>query len=174
MKGLVFVLAEDFACRSDHLATQALLPIHFPQRSQDALYLHPAQPRTSRHTELSLHVIRRIKQHATCRFTIPSRAAGLLQIILQRARDIGVDDQPHIRLVDSHSESVGCGDRPQFADDEPPLHVLLGLRRQACMVMGNGPILQLQKLGNLFALPACRAIDDGPPATSVGRYDVNI
>ena len=74
-----------------------------------------------------------------------------------------MDHQPDIRLVDAHAEGIGRRDRAQVAADETPLHVLLGLRRQAGVKMFGLDVLQLQIFGNLLASPPRRAIDDGAP-----------
>ena len=99
------------------------------------------EPRARRHAELSLHIVRRIEEHATRRVAITPGAARLLKIILQRTRYVGVDDQPHVRLVDPHAEGVGGCDRAQLAGNEAALDVLLGLRRQTRVeTIGRNPL----------------------------------
>ena len=45
-------------------------------------------------------------------FRVAAGAPRLLQIVLERSRDVGVDHQTHIRLVYAHAESVGGGRSP--------------------------------------------------------------
>ena len=97
--------------------------------------LPPREPRAGRHAELALHVVLRVKQNAPRSLLVPSGAARLLEIVLQRAGDVGVDDQAHVRLVDAHPEGVGGDNGLQVAADETLLDVLLGLRGQPRMVV---------------------------------------
>ena len=170
LERVVLILAEYLTGGGHHLAVQTLLPVQVAQRSENAVDFYPGEARARRHAELTLHVVRRVQHHAACRFAVPAGAAGLLKIILQRARDVGVDDQPHVRLVYPHAEGVGGRNRAQFAADEAPLHVFPGLRWQTRMKMVGRHPFQLQELRHLLALPACRAIDDG--ATRQVRWQV--
>ena len=68
-------------------------------------------------------------------FAGPFQRARLLQVVLQGAGDIGVDDQAHVRLVDAHAEGVGGDDGLQVTADEALLDVLPGLRGQPRMEM---------------------------------------
>ena len=106
------VLAEDLPGGGDHLAAQALLAVEVAQRSQDAMDFAPGEPRARRHPELALHVVLRVEQHAARRLAVASGAARLLEIVFQRSGDVGMDDQPHVRLVDPHAEGVGRRDDP--------------------------------------------------------------
>ena len=72
-----------------------------------------------------------------------------------------MDHEAHVRLVDAHAEGVGRRDRAQRPADEALLHVLLALRRHACVEVLGRHVLQLQELRHLLAPPARRAIDDG-------------
>ena len=117
------------------MAIQTLLPVEVSQRPQDSVNLPPREPRAGRHAELALHVVLRVEQYAACPLLIPSSAARLLQVVLQGAGDIGVDDQAHVRLVDAHAEGVGGDDGLEVTTDEALLDVLLGLRGQSRMEM---------------------------------------
>ena len=161
LKHLVLVLAQNLAGGGHHVAVEALLPVQVAERPENAVDLLPGEPRPRRHAELPLHVVRRVEQHATRRLPIPPGAACLLEIVLQRAGDVGVDHEAHVRLVDAHAEGVGRRDRAQGAADEALLHVLLGLRRHTGVKMLRRHVLQLQELRHLLAPPARRAIDDG-------------
>ena len=130
--------------------------------------LLPGKPRARGHAELTLYVVGRVEQHASRRRAVTSGPACLLEIVLQRTGDVGVDHQPNVRLVDAHAEGVGRRDRAKLAADEAPLDVLLGLGRQARVIVLGRHVLQLKELGHILALPARCAIDDGA-AGSVGR-----
>ena len=61
------------------------------------------------------------QQHAARRLAVAAAAAGLLVVRLGAARDVGVDDQPDVALVDAHAERVGRDDHVELARHE---HVL--------------------------------------------------
>ena len=111
LERVVLVLAEYLTGGGHHLAVQTLLPVQVAQRSENAVDFYPGEPRARLHAELTLHVVRRVQHHAACRFAVPAGASGLLKIVLQRTRDVGVDDQPHVRLVYPHAEGVGRRNR---------------------------------------------------------------
>ena len=155
------VLTEYLAGGGYHVAVEALLPVQVAARPENAVDLLPGEPCARRHAELPLHVVRRVEQHAARRLPVPPGATRLLEIVLQRAGDVGVDHEAHVRLVDAHAEGVGRRDRAQGAADEALLHVLLGLRRHTGVKVLRRHVLQLQELRHLLAPPARRAIDDG-------------
>ena len=112
----------------DDLVLQLLLAIEVAQRPEDTVNFPLAEARAGGQAELRFHVVAHIEQQAARRFPVASGASGFLQVVLQRGRDVGMDDQPHVGLVDAHAEGVGGGDNFQFAVDEALLHVLLGVR----------------------------------------------
>ena len=126
------------------------------------MYLSPGQPRAGRHPELALRVFGLVQQHATRRFAVTPGATGLLEIVLQRPRDVAVNDQPHVRLVYPHAEGIGGRDGAQIAVDEAPLHLLLAFRPQTRVEIFRLHLLHLQIFGHFLALPPGRAVDDGP------------
>ena len=123
--------------------------------------LAPGEPRARRHAELALHVLRRVEQHAASRLPVTSGPPSLLEVVLQRSGNVGVDNQPHVRLVDPHAEGVGGRDDPQLALDEALLHALLDLGRQLGMEVIRRDVLLLEEFRHLLGLPARRAVDDG-------------
>ena len=72
-----------------------------------------------------------------------------------------MDNQPHVRLVDAHSEGVGSCDHPELAGDEALLDALLGLGRQPGVEIVRRHLLHLQELRHLFGPPAGGAVNDG-------------
>ena len=61
------------------------------------------------------------EEHAARRLAVPPGAPRLLVVRLQRARQVVVDDEADIRLVDPHAEGVGGHDHPQLAGHEAVL-----------------------------------------------------
>ena len=161
-EGLLVVLSEDLSRRGLDLAVQALLLVHVAQRPQHAVDLTPREPGAGRHAELALHVVLRVEQDATRPLLVPSSAARLLEIVLQRAGDVGVDDQANVRLVDAHAEGVGGDDGPQVAADEALLDVLLRLRGQPRVEVVRIHALGLQERRQLLAVAPRGAVDDRP------------
>ena len=162
LERLVLVLAEDFAGARHYLSVEPLFPVQPAQRPQDGVDFLSCEPGARRQAELPLDIVRRVEQHATRRLPVAPCAPRLLEIILQRAGNVGVDHQPDVRLVDPHAEGVGRRDRAQFAADEALLHVLLGLRRPVAVEEIRRNILQLQIFGDFLGTPPGCAIDDGP------------
>ena len=72
------------------------------------------------------------EQQAARRAPVTSRAAGLLVVGLERARDRRVADGPHVGLVDAHPERVGGDDHLRLAGHE----ALLGRRPRAAVHAG--------------------------------------
>ena len=140
--------------------------------------LPSAEPGARRHAELALDVILCVHQHAACGLLVPARSTGLLNVVLKRPWDVGVDNEAHIRLVYAHAEGVGGDDRPQLPTDEALLHVLLGLRRQSGMEVIRVNAFLPQELRHLLCLRSRRAVDyraAGFVGRKVGRqYLVNI
>ena len=64
------------------------------------------------------------QQHAARGLAVAAAAAGLLVVRLGAARDVGVDDQPDVALVDAHAERVGRDDHVELAGHEHVLRVL--------------------------------------------------
>ena len=90
--------------------------VHTAQRLQDRADLVPVQTRAGGKRELPLDIVSGEQQHAIGRCPVASRAARLLQVVLQRSRNIGMHDQTDIGLVDPHAKGVGGGNHPQVAD----------------------------------------------------------
>ena len=120
------------------------------------------EPRAGRHSELALHVVVGVEQNAARLLLVPTRAAGLLKVVLKRAWDIRVNDQANVGLVDAHAEGIRGDDGPQIAADEARLDVFLGLRGQAGVEVVGRYALGLEEGGQLFGVASRRRIDDGP------------
>ena len=71
------------------------------------------------------------EQQAARRLPVAPRAAGLLVVGLERARDALVADRPHVGLVDAHPERVGGDDDRRLAGHEAPLRLGPRVARQA-------------------------------------------
>lgn len=129
---LVFI--EDFARGGDDGLIAVFLALNLAQGAQHALDVAPRQAGVGRHTVLALDVVGGVEQYATRRRPVAAGSTGFLQVVFQRAGDVGVDDQANVGFVDAHAEGVGGGDDAQFSRDEGFLRVLLGFRRQAGVI----------------------------------------
>ena len=65
---------------------------------------------------------------------VATAAPGLLVVGLERRRDAGVDDRPHVRLVHAHAERVRRDDHLDLVREEAPLHLRPLLARQPRVV----------------------------------------
>ena len=111
---LLLVLAEDLAGRGHHLSAEsASCGPGCAVLSEDAVDLLAGEPRARGHPELAFHVVSGAHRaaHSAPMLTVPSGPACFLKIVLQRAGDVGMDHQSHIRFVDAHAEGVGRRDR---------------------------------------------------------------
>ena len=63
------------------------------------------------------------EQQAARGLAVAARAAGLLVVGLDRARDALVADRPHVGLVDAHPERVGRHHHRRLAGHEAPLRL---------------------------------------------------
>ena len=167
-EGVVLVFPQDFADGGDDLVLQLLLAVEVAQRPEDTVNFPLAEAGTGRQAELRLHVVTDVEQQAARRFPVAAGASGFLQVVLQGGRDVGVNDQPHVGLVDPHAEGVGGGDDFQVPVDEALLHVLLGVRSEAGMEVIGADVLVSQEFRYLLGAMAAGAIDNGATGL-VGR-----
>ena len=68
---------------------------------------------------------------------VSSRASSLLYIVLQRVGDVIVDNQPHVALVDTHTEGGGGHDDANLVAHEGILilYLLVGIHLS---IIGQG------------------------------------
>ena len=133
---------------------------HVADAAQKAGDLVPAEHRTAAQAKLLFDVLIVEDEDAFGGLAVPAGPAGLLQVVFQRARDIGVDDQAHILLVDAHAEGVGRADDRGGAADETVLDALLQRGLQAGVEgFGRVPVL-LQEFGQFLGVLAGRAVDN--------------
>ena len=142
----VFV-AEDFS-GSDYDPVPASAP-GLAQAAKNLGDVPPAQLGERADAKLPLAILLVIEQHALGGPPVPSGAPGLLEVILQRAGRVGMDDQPHVLFVDAHAEGVGGADDLDVASQEFVLDSLLFGRRQAGVKMSRLPAFVLEKFGGL-------------------------
>ena len=74
------------------------------------------------------------------RLSVPAGAPSLLHVVLERTRDVRMQDQSDVRLVDTHAECACRGDHAQLAALKPLLHLRLLLGREARMEVFRGQI----------------------------------
>ena len=108
------------------------------------------------------------KQDASCGVTVPARSARLLQVVLQRAWNVGVDHDPDVGLVDTHAEGVGRRDGGELTLHEALLDVLLQLRDQSTMETAAGRAGGRDQFGHHLRRLARGAEDD--PGTAVREF----
>ena len=99
---MFIVFQENLAGGGDHLAFQALLAVQVAQRPEHAVNLASGEAGAGGHTELTLHVVLGVEENAAGFLLVATGPAGLLEVVFQRARDIGVNHQPHVGFVDAH------------------------------------------------------------------------
>ena len=97
------------------------------------------EPRARREAELGFDVLLVVQQHAARRRAVPPGTPGLLQVVLQRAGDVGVHDEADVGLVHAHAEGVGRDDHAQRARDEVLLDLPLGPRLEPGVEVRAGP-----------------------------------
>lgn len=73
---------------------------------------------------------------------VPPCPAGLLQIVLQRSRDVSMYHEANVRLVDPHTEGIGRCDHPQIADAKRLLYLLLFFRGKTRVIALCGETLR--------------------------------
>ena len=110
---------------------------------------------------LAFDIVGDVEQHAMCRRPVTPGPSGLLQIIFQRAGDVGMNDKAHVGFVDAHAEGVGRGDDAQSTVDESFLGFLFGFRWQSGVVGRCCESFFAQELGEFFGLLARGAVGDG-------------
>ena len=164
---LVLVIGENLTGAGNHLAA-SIAPADPAQSPQHPVDLASCEARAGRHSELPLHVVPGVEQHAVGLVLVPSGAARLLQVVLQRGRNVGVYHQPHVGLVDAHAEGVGGRYRSKFAADEGLLDGLFLLGLESGVEAVGGDSLLLQESRHLLGPPAGRAVHDRS-ARRVGR-----
>ena len=109
---------------------------------------------------------------AFSRLTISSGAAHLLPIGLNRLGRIGVNDEAHIRLVDSHAKSDRGAHHKAIFEQEPALTFSTVFRFKPSMIGERRDAMPLQRFGELLcALSRCR-IDD-PAFAFMGADEVD-
>ena len=101
------------------------------------------------------------EQQRPRRQPVPPRAARLLVVGLDRARDGLVADGPHVGLVDAHPERVGGDDHRDLARHEAPLRLGTDVARQPGVV-GDDLDAQLapEPVRQPVALRARAGVDD--------------
>ena len=101
-----------------------------------------------------------MEQDAAGGLAVATGAPGLLNVVLERAGDVGVDDETNVGLVDPHAEGVRCRYDAEVAVREPLLRLQLGFRPQSRMVVAGRVALLLQEDRHPLGRASRRAIDD--------------
>ncbi len=110
-----------------------------------------------------------VETDAGCRLAVAAGPADLLPVGFQRRRRIGVDDEAHIGLVDTHAEGDGRDHDPRLAGEKGFQPLLAHCGRKAGMVGGGGKAFLGQVGGQFFGAVARAAIDDTGRALLPGQ-----
>ena len=164
---LQLFVAEDLAGRDDDLLFVAAGGL--AQAAENLGDVAAAELGERLHPELPLAILLRVEQHTLGLPPVTPGAAGLLQVVLQRARRVGVDDQPDVFLVNAHAEGVGGADDSGVAGEEFVLDALLLRGRQAGVEVGGFPAVRAQEFGGEFRFLPGGAEDDGAARASLGQ-----
>ena len=124
----VYVLLDDLARRRDNLALPLRSPTEPPQGFKDRGDLLLVETRPRRKRKLLFDIVVAVEQDAAGGLAVPPGPPGFLDVVFQRTRDVGVDDQTDVGLVDSHAEGVGGRDHTEHAVRELLLSLQLGFR----------------------------------------------
>ncbi len=105
---------------------------------------------------------------------VAAGAADLLVVALDRARQVGVADEAHVRLVDTHAEGDGCHDHHAGLLEEG---VLVGMAQVAVHsgVVGQGVrAVCREDVGELLHALARRSIDDAGLALARAHHGFDL
>ena len=105
------------------------------------------------------------QQEALRRVSVPPRPACLLQVALQRTRDLGVHDHAYVRLVDSHAKRIGHHHHVDAPRVEAPLDFAFPFGREAEVEMLRRHSALGERLGRLLGTSLGRVVDDGATRT---------
>ena len=104
------------------------------------------------------------QQDAARGLAVAAAAAGLLVIRLGTARDVGVDHQADVGLVDAHPERVGRDDRVELAGHEHVLRVLADIAVEPRVIDPRAHAGGLERGRVALGVLAGRGIDQRDPA----------
>ena len=156
----LIVFAEEELARGDD---DRLIPEPAPALAQGLEHADEVamgEPRARREAELGFDVLLVVQQHAARRRAVPPGTPGLLQVVLQRAGDVGVHDEAHVGLVHAHAEGIGRDHHAQRARDEVLLDLPLGPRLEPGVEVLAGPALAVDQLGHGLGVLARGGEDD--------------
>ena len=149
--------AQQVAGRQHH---GVLTPRDVADTAEELADLPLVEHRLATQAKLALDILFVEDQDALCGIAVPAGPTGLLQIILQRGWNIGVDDEPHILLVDPHAEGVGRADDRGGAGDETVLDTFLQRRLQTGVEGFCRVAMCLEQFGQPFGVLSPGTIDD--------------
>ena len=161
-------LEQDLAAGHHHLAFAAVLALDGAQRLEDGADVVLGEAGVAQQAELHVEVGLVVEQDAARRRLVTPGAAGLLEIVFQRAGGVEVDHQAHVGLVHPHAEGVGGRDHPQAAGQEGLLHRALVGRQHAAVKVAAGEACVLEELRELLDRLLARAEDDGAAVLAQG------
>src|SRR5580765_1473566 len=99
------------------------------------------------------------QQHAGSGPSVATGATNFLIIGLQTSRNVEMDDQPDIRLIDAHAEGIRRSQNPHSPPAKVVMHESPFLIRETGMVVADRLVRLSQPFRNLLHRPSRGAID---------------
>src|SRR5467141_4546459 len=99
------------------------------------------------------------QQHAGSGSSVATGPPNLLVIGLHTSRNVEMDDQPDIRLIDAHAEGIRRNQNPHSPPAKVVMHESPFLIRETGMVVADRLVRLSQPFRNLLHRPARGAID---------------
>ena len=120
------------------------------------------EPRARGEAELRLDVLLVVEEHAPGGVAVAPGAPRLLQVALERAGDVGVQDDADVRFVDAHAEGVRRNDDAQRIADELLLDLALRAGLHPGVEERARPAGVRDVFGQDLGVPAGRGEHDRP------------
>ena len=134
---------------------------HVDERLGDRARLLRRRIAAAEEEALDALVLGLVEQHAVGGHAVAAGAAGLLVVALERAREVVVDDEAQVLLVDAEAERVGRDHQARLAVlHERALHALAILRAHAAVVAPALDALRPQEVGERVDGLHRRGVDD--------------
>ena len=112
-----------------------------------------------------------VEQHGVCLLPVASGAACFLEIGLEAVGAVDVDHQPHVRLVDTHTEGVGGYHHPHLVLLPVALSFVLDGVVESGVVEGGADACLVDEFGDLLGASAAAGIDNGTALDAVEDMD---
>ena len=102
-----------------------------------------------------------IEQYGIGFFAITPGTSCFLEISLYAVRTVHVDDEPHVRFVDTHAKGIGCHHHTHLVLLPVSLSFVFYHTVKTCMIESGGDACLIQQFCKLFRTFSAAGIDDG-------------